>query len=152
MAIQPEQSDVEGQDQAEILDEDNVIGAGDDVPPAEMRTFENIPDVRDETSAVGDADEDAGLIAEQLDDEEIIALEREGLDGFSVTGNDEPVVRAAESGAPAPEDEDEVSLIDAGDMDQAPGTDRADIARYESSRVSDEDLDDLGYGDGEETA
>lgn len=151
MAIQPEQSDVDGQDQAEILDEDNVIGAGDDLPPAEMRTFENIPDVRDETSAVGDADEDAGLIAEQLDDDEIVALERDEIDGFSVV-NDDPAVRASERGAPVEEDEDEVSLIDAGDMDQAPGTDRADIARYESSRVSDEDLDDLGYGDGEETA
>ena len=151
MAIQPEQSDVDGQDQAEVLDEDNVIGAGDDIPPAEMRTFENIPDVRDETSAVGDADEDAGLIAEQLDDDEIVALERDEIDGFSVV-NDDPAVRASERGAPVEEDEDEVSLIDAGDMDQAPGTDRADIARYESSRVSDEDLDDLGYGDGEETA
>lgn len=151
MAIQPEQSDVDGQDQAEILDEDNVIGAGDDLPPAEMRTFENIPDVRDETSAVGDADEDAGLIAEQLDDDEIVALERDEIDGFSVV-NDDPAVRASERGAPVEADEDEVSLIDAGDMDQAPGTDRADIARYESSRVSDEDLDDLGYGDGEETA
>ena len=151
MAIQPEQSDVDGQDQAEVLDEDNVIGAGDDIPPAEMRTFENIPDVRDETSAVGDADEDAGLIAEQLDDDEIVALERDEIDGFSVV-NDDPAVRASERGAPVEEDEDEVSLIDAGDMDQAPGTDRADIARYESSRVSDEGLGDLGYGDGEETA
>lgn len=151
MAIQPEQTDVDGQDQAEILDEDNVIGAGDDLPPAEMRTFENIPDVRDETSAVGDADEDAGLIAEQLDDDEIVALERDEIDGFSVV-NDNPAVRPSERGAPVEEDEDEVSLIDAGDMDQAPGTDRADIARYESSRVSDEDLDDLGYGEGEEKA
>ncbi|MBC7166201.1 hypothetical protein [Phenylobacterium sp.] len=152
MAIRPEQTEVEAQDQAETLDEDNVIGAGDDVPPAEMRTFENIRDVRDETSAQGDADDDAGLIAEQLDDEEIVALEREGLDGFSVTGDDDPPVRAAERGAPVAEDEDEVSLLDAGDMDQAPGTDRADIARYESNRVSDEDLDDLGYGEGEEKA
>ncbi len=152
MAIQPEQSDVDGQDQAEVLDEDNVIGAGDDIPPAEMRTFENNPNVRAETAAEGDADDEAGLIAEQLDDDEIVALERDGLDGFSVTGDDDPMVRASERGAPAPQDEDEVSLIDAGDMDEAPGTDRADIARYESSRVSDQDLDDLGYGDGEEQA
>jgi hypothetical protein len=67
--------DYDPQDQAEVFDEDNVSldGAGD--IDAEMRTFEEMEDVFDVTSAVGDADNEAGLIGEDLDDAEIIDLE-----------------------------------------------------------------------------
>lgn len=72
-------ADIEGewdeQDQSEVFDEDNqsLDGAGD--MGAEMRTFEELPDVIDMTSAVGDADDEAALIGEELDDEDIIELE-----------------------------------------------------------------------------
>ena len=59
------------QDGAETLDED-VVGRD-----GEMRTFEELPDVLDITQAEGDADDDDALIAEDLDDDEIVALERE---------------------------------------------------------------------------
>lgn len=74
-------SDIEGgwdeQDQSEVFDEDNqsLDGAGD--ADAEMRTFEELPDVIDVTSAVGDDDDEAALIGEELDDDEIIELESE---------------------------------------------------------------------------
>ncbi len=63
---------------AEAFDEDNVSldGAGDS--SADMLTLEEMPDVLDVTSAVGDADDDDALIGEDLDDEEIIALEADG--------------------------------------------------------------------------
>jgi hypothetical protein len=72
-------SDIDGgwddQDQSEVFDEDNQNADETGGPGNEMRTFEELPDVLDLTSAVGDADDDAALIAEDLDDEEIIALE-----------------------------------------------------------------------------
>lgn len=46
-----------------------------------MRTFEELPDVLDVTQVEGDADDDDALIAEDLDDDEIIALEREADTG-----------------------------------------------------------------------
>lgn len=59
------------QDGAETLDDDVVGHDG------EMRTFEDLPDVLDVTQAEGDADDDDSLIGEDLDDDEIVALERE---------------------------------------------------------------------------
>lgn len=71
------EGDWDGQDQAEVFDEDNqsLDGAGD--MSAEMRTFEEMPDVYDVTRAVGDEDDDAAAFAEDLDDDEIIDLERD---------------------------------------------------------------------------
>lgn len=67
--------DFDDQDQSEVFDEDNqsLDGAGD--ISADMMTLEELPDVIDVTSAVGDADDDAALFAEDLDDDDIIALE-----------------------------------------------------------------------------
>ena len=65
----------DGQDQSEVFDEDNQDLDDPGAPGNEMRTFEELPDVFDATSAVGDADDDAALIAEELDDDDIIRLE-----------------------------------------------------------------------------
>lgn len=138
----PEQPDFEPQDQAETFDEDNTIGAGDDIPPAEMRTFEEMPAVRDETAALGDADDDAALIAEDLDNDEIVALARDEQDGLSRDG-DHPEVRAAEPAGSVRSGADEPSLIDAGELAGAP--EDADPAELESTRLDDADLQDLGY-------
>src|SRR6476620_7538286 len=66
-------NDWDGQDGAEIFDEDNqnLENGGD------MRTLEELPDVYDVTRAAGDDDDDEALIAEELDDDEIISLEAE---------------------------------------------------------------------------
>lgn len=143
----PEQPDFEPQDQAEIFDEDNTVGAGDDVPPAEMRTFEEMVQVRDETSAVGDADDDAAQFAEDLDDGEIVALGRDEQDGLARDG-DRPVFDAAQDGGGPGIGEDEAPLLDAGDMSAAPDTAAADAAELESERLNDADLKDLGYQGG----
>lgn len=72
----PAANDSEDVDLAEAFDEDNQNLAGE----GEMKTFEELPKVLDVTSAEGDADNDDALIGEDLDDDEIIALEREALD------------------------------------------------------------------------
>lgn len=71
------------QDGAEVLDED-VVGRD-----GEMRSFEELPDVLDVTRAQGDADDDDALIAEDLDDAEIVALERESDPGDGRDVDDE---------------------------------------------------------------
>lgn len=71
------------QDGAEALDED-VVGKD-----GELRTFEELPDVLDVTQAEGDADDDDALIGEDLDDDEIIALEEEGDPGDGRDVDDE---------------------------------------------------------------
>jgi hypothetical protein len=75
------ESDRDDQDQSETFDEDNQNLDGDGrVRNGEMRTFEELPRVIDLTSAEGDDDDDDALIGEELDDDEIIALEREKND------------------------------------------------------------------------
>ena len=72
------ESDRDEQDQSEVFDEDNQNLDGDGrVRTGEMRTFEELPQVIDLTSAEGDDDDDDALIGEDLDDDEIIALEQE---------------------------------------------------------------------------
>ena len=63
------------QDGAETLDED-VVGKD-----GELRTFEELPDVLDVTQAEGDADDEDALIGEELDDDEIIAIESDADPG-----------------------------------------------------------------------
>ncbi|HEX6860776.1 MAG TPA: hypothetical protein VF138_11335 [Caulobacteraceae bacterium] len=147
------------QDQSEVLDEDNqsLDGAGGD---AEMRTFDELPDVLDVTSAVGDADDEAALIAEELDDDEIIQLEAdaeladfedddlatrmpEALEEESVDDDE----RSANRGAA-----DEVALDYAGDLDDASVRQGKRTTAMESRNLDDEDLEDLGYPGEDEPA
>lgn len=71
------------QDGAEALDED-VVGRD-----GEMRTFEELPDVLDVTQAEGDVDDDDALIAEELDADEIVTLERDSDPGDGRDADDE---------------------------------------------------------------
>ena len=72
------ENDRDDQDQSEVFDEDNQNLDGDGrVRTGEMRTFEELPNVIDLTTAEGDDDDDDALIGEDLDDDEIIALEQE---------------------------------------------------------------------------
>jgi hypothetical protein len=162
------------QDQSEVFDEDNQNEADAGGRTSEMRTFEELPDVFDVTSAVGDSDDDAALIAEDLDDDEIIALEAdqdmadieddelaarmpEAFDDDSLgIGDIEEVRLSEEAGLDAREDEDEdresaaaddeVELLFDGDLNDA-DIDEADAASMESDRLDDDDIADLGYPD-----
>jgi hypothetical protein len=162
------------QDRAEVLDEDNQNEADAGGRTSEMRTFEELPDVLDVTSAVGDSDDDAALIAEDLDDDEIIELQAdqdmadleddelaarmpEAFDDDSLGLEDIEEVRLAEeSTLDAREDEDEdrqsaaaadeVELSFDGDLNEA-DIDEADAASMEADRLDDDDIADLGYPD-----
>jgi hypothetical protein len=72
------ENDRDDQDQSEVFDEDNQNLDGDGrVRTGEMRTFEELPNVIDLTTAEGDSDDDDALIGEDLDDDETIALEQD---------------------------------------------------------------------------
>ena len=122
------------QDQAEVFDETNL---DDD---AEFVTLEEMPDVYDVTSALGDSRDISALNADELDpatldDED---LEDDDLDDEDVDGEDG--VDGLEL--------DEVDLEDVADVDTATDPDDEDEADYEAEDLSDDDLEDLGYRDG----
>jgi hypothetical protein len=157
---------VDEQDLAEVFDEDNTNtesqrlgGAEDGEQP------EDLVDLFDVTKAVGDSDDDDALIAEDLDDDEIVDLAREDDDDDDDEDEtDEDTLRG-----PEPDDEDDADLIaglDEDDDDVVDGVDAPppsdvdltfvgdlnDVAgahsaaqRYESNRLSDEDLAALDY-------
>jgi hypothetical protein len=160
------ETDVDAQDLAEVFDEDNTNtesqrlgGAEDGEQP------EDLVDLFDVTKAVGDADDEDALIGEDLDDDEIVDLARQGADDEDDEAQtDEDTLRGSE-----PDDEDDADLLDSlgeEDDDFVDGVDRAprkdvnltfvgdlnDVAgahsaaqRYESRTLSDADLAALDY-------
>src|SRR4051812_38136095 len=154
--------DFDDQDQSEVFDEGNqsLDGAGD--IGADMMTLEELPDVLDVTSAVGDADDEAGLIGEDLDDDEIIDLETdaaeadteddelasrmpEALDGEAEGGDEVTEVLLDEEQGLDDGDRtrsrgaaDEATLVYAGDLDNADS--RADAADLEADVLADDDI------------
>lgn len=102
----PDRPDFDPQDQAEALDEDNTVGSGDDIPPAEMRTFEEVPQLRDETSEPGDTEMDDAPFGEALSDDERMAQVRDPQNAAS-HDRDRPVFDAAREGdGPRPSEDD----------------------------------------------
>lgn len=164
-------NDWDGQDGAEVFDEDNqnLENGGD------MRTLEELPDVYDVTSAAGDDDDDEALIGEELDDEEIIGLEAEAAwadeeddelagrlddeydeseDGvaqtrfaeearFDVQDDDVYIADDRDAERAMSRANDDVDLEFSGDLIDIPDDEAA--SSMESDTVSDEDLTRLGY-------
>ncbi|HEX5776293.1 MAG TPA: hypothetical protein VFX95_06400 [Caulobacteraceae bacterium] len=168
------EGDWDGQDQSEVFDEDNQ-NLDDAGAPGEMRTFEELPDVIDVTSAEGDADDDAALIAEELDDDEIIRLESDAqladfeddelaarmpedldddrpddLDPAGVYLSEEAGVDIRDEADEA--EDDEVDLEFTGDLDGLSASDGDSVASMEASDLDDDDLEDLGYPGEDEPA
>ena len=155
------------QDQAEAFDEDNfnLDGSGDD--SGEFKTFEELPDVFDVTRALGDADVDEALVAEDADE-----IEDEELDDLELEYDDEAEDdRLSEDVEDEPEDNE--TYDDEEDNDEVDGLvaqapDEAEVeyvenlddtssnagraARHLESRgeLSNEDLEELGYREGED--
>jgi hypothetical protein len=160
------ETDVDEQDLAEVFDEDNTntesqrLGGAEDGEQAE-----DLVDLFDVTKAVGDADDEDALIGEDLDDDEIVDLARQGDDeDDDEEQTDEDTLRG-----PEPDDEDDADLIASlgeddddlidgvdtpprndvnltfvGDMNDVAGAHSA-AQRYESKTLSDEDLAALDY-------
>ena len=161
MVDQPEHDD---QDGAEAFDEDNT---NDDLARSggeDAEQFEDLPDVYDVTTRVGDADDDEAEIGEDLDDDEIVADARD--DDDDDLEDDDLAARHGEGYAgqdPADENDlglddpdlldgideeepDEVELTYAGDLSDVEGA-GSGAAEMESETLSDDDLEDLDYKD-----
>lgn len=139
------------QEQSEVFDEDNFDEADAGAPTNEFKTFEEIPDVLDVTSADGDGDE------EDLDDLDIEADVGESLSASGVEpeadelyGVDGTRLTEIDAGGGDLQTHDEVELVYSGLMREARGA-QASAAHWEAKRLSDDDIADLGYGpDGDE--
>jgi hypothetical protein len=127
-----------------------------------MLTFEELPDVYDATSALGDAEDNEARDADELEDDDLQALGDDDdavydADGEDDTLDDDLEDEPNENVLFDTEDLDEVDDVDDLEEDEAEleytaDTDAAMDARgsrarvYESSgELSDEDLQELGY-------
>lgn len=112
--------DIEGQDQAEVFDEENITPDGRDIATSDMQ-----PDVYDMTSVAEDADDtlepDSGFDPDEADEAEL-----------------ETIVQAEE-------DLDEPRSFVRDDADLV-GDDSLQTADMESEALSDDDIEVLGYG------
>ncbi len=131
--------DADGQDQAEVYDETHLDDEGDG-----DLSFDEADDVLDVTQLDGDADpepfdeDDADLDGDlALDGMEAEADALLGVDSVRLSETDGDGVPA--SGA------DEVELVYAGLMRNQRGA-QASAAHWEARRLSDDDIEDLGYG------
>lgn len=131
--------ETDGQDQAEVYDETHLDDEGDG-----DLSFDEADDVLDVTQMDGDADvepfdeDDADLDADlALDGIEAEADALLGVNGVRLSEADSDGVTA--SGA------NEIELVYAGLMRNQRGV-QASAAHWEAKRLSDDDLEDLGYG------
>ena len=133
------------QDGAETYDESNL---DDHEALTEMRTFEELPDLLDVTSARGDRDEDEALAldAREFDEDAFTDADLEDDDElhYRATASDED---EDEDGC----DEDQIDpdsidgLEEIGDAELVSGGED-DFTNFQSKGLSDEDLDHMGYG------
>ncbi len=132
---------MDDQDQSEVFDEDNSDASETGGVTNEFRTFEELPEVLDVTAADGDG-EDFDEDDQEIDDE----LGAEGVepDADSQYGTDGSRINELDLGADAPGD-GEVELVYSGLMEDARGA-QASAAHWEAKTLSDDDIEDLGYG------
>ena len=146
-----ETPDFDDQDGAEALDETNLDD--DRAIGSEARTFEELPDVEDLTQAEGDRDDDeaVALDAAEFDPDAIGDADTEEDDELDYRAATEE--REDDLDGQGPDDglnEDRLSANDIEGLDQAADADLAqggedDVTDFQSTDVSDADLDALGY-------
>jgi hypothetical protein len=132
---------IDDQDQSEVFDEDNSDASETGGVTNEFRTFEEMPDVLDVTSADGDG-EDFDEDDQEIDEE----LGADGVepDADGQYGADGSRINELDLGADEPGD-GEVELVYSGLMEDARGA-QASAAHWEAKTLSDDDIEDLGYG------
>ncbi|WP_269514024.1 hypothetical protein [Brevundimonas subvibrioides] len=131
------------QDQSETFDEDNVDASETGGVTNEFKTFEEMPDVLDVTSADGDADdEDFDEDDQDIDDE----LGADGIEpeADAQYGTDRARINELDLGADTA-GVGEVELVYSGLMEDVKGA-QASAAHWEARTLSDDDIADLGYG------
>lgn len=141
--------DIDEQDQSETFDEDNSDASETGGVTNEYKTFEDMPEVLDVTSADGDADEDDFDEDDQTLDQDLGA---DGVEPEADARYGEGGARINESGLGADSPGDgEVELVYSGLMRDVKGA-QASAAHWEAKRLADDDIDALGYGpDGEQS-
>jgi hypothetical protein len=137
--------DFDDQDRAETLDETTYDEDG-----AEFRTFEELPDVYDVTTRVGDGDDDkdVALDADEFSDDAVdlddLEEDDEQLEFLSADETD----LTDEDGSfdeDALDDNDAIDGLDqVGDADLVTGGED-DFTNFQSKGVTDEDLERMGY-------
>jgi hypothetical protein len=153
--------DWDPQDQAEVLDEDNqsLDGAGD--ASAEFRTFEELPDVYDVTTVIGDKDDQSAEFLDEADfdedaiDEEDLEVDEDSPDEVGLFEDNDDTGEL--TGEDDPDDLDGVAELAPGEVELEYAGDMYDLEHarssakpYESTReLSDSDLVELGYKDEE---
>jgi len=130
----------DAQDHSEVFDEDNT-NPMERGPGEEAEQFEDLLDLLDVTSAVGDSDDDEAVIAEELDDEAIVASAETERDDDEATRADQELDGDEDSSGAALLGEDdsgreEVELEFLGDLN-----DRAD------ARSAAQDLESEAYSE-----
>lgn len=146
----------DSQDQAEVFDEDNFDPEEAGGPGAEFRTFEEIPDVYDVTTRVGDARDSQALDGADFDPE---AIDDEDLEDEDEVVDDDVYDETDQEDLADPDAEDRVS---AGPAQDTPLVYEADVqglqgaqgsaAHFESRGELDQNqVDALGYGKPKET-
>ncbi|MEN5169234.1 hypothetical protein ABE444_06690 [Brevundimonas pondensis] len=138
--------DFDAQDQAEVYDETHI----DDEGEGEL-SLDEADDVLDVTQTEGDADEEA-FDEDDLDLERDLALDGVEAEADALLGVDAIRIGEADANGEVGSGPDEIELVYAGLMRNQRGA-QASAAHWEAKRLSDDDIEDLGYGpDTEERA
>jgi len=136
----------DAQDQAEVYDETHI----DDEGEGDL-SLDEIDDVLDVTQVAGDTDEDA-FAEDDLDLDRDLALDGVEAEADALLGVDSVRLSEADANGDVGSAPDEVELVYAGLMRNQRGA-QASAAHWEAKRLSDDDIEDLGYGpDTEERA
>jgi hypothetical protein len=133
------ENELDDQDQSETFDETHLDDEGD----AEF-LLDEADDVLDVTQAAGDADEDA-FDEDDLDLDDQLALDGVEAEADALLGADAPRLSEIDGESRGLQASDEVELVYAGLLDNEKGA-QASAAHWESKRLSDDDIEDLGYG------
>lgn len=134
---------LDDQDQSETFDEDNADASETGGVTGEYATFEEMPDVLDVTSTAEDS------ANPELDDSDDDLSGTLGVGGVEVEADpleaaDRVSVTEIDLGA-APSGEGEIELVYSGLMENVRGA-QASAAHWEAKALSDDDIEDLGYG------
>lgn len=136
----------DAQDQAEVYDETHI----DDEGEGEL-SLDEADDVLDVTQADGDADDEA-FDEDDRDLDGALALDGVEAEADALLGMDSIRLSEADTNGEVGSSPDEIELVYAGLMRNQRGA-QASAAHWEAKRLSDDDIEDLGYGpDSEERA
>jgi hypothetical protein len=127
------------QDQSEMFDETHLDDEGD----AEF-LLDEADDVLDVTQAEGDSDEEA-FDEDDLDIDDQLALDGVEAEADALLGVDAGRISEIDTESTGQRGPDEVELVYSGLMENERGA-QASAAHWESKTLSDDDIEDLGYG------